>query len=88
MPGAFQARQCGGDALVTRPFAEVEVRRLPVGAAAFIEALKEGQTIIDAVKEGLTVNPGFDLTTALRGMIEANVIIGHDANSLQSMEAA
>lgn len=78
----------GGDALVTRPFAEVEVRRLPAGAAAFIEALRDGQTIIDAVKEGLTVSPGFDLSTALRGMIEANVIIAHDVDLLRSTEAA
>jgi len=78
----------GEDALVARPEAEVEVRRLPSGAAAFIEALQAGSPIVDAVKEGLFVSPRFDLADALRGMIEANVIVGYDMQPAPSMEAA
>ncbi|MCK1446670.1 DNA-binding domain-containing protein [Bradyrhizobium sp. LA2.1] len=78
----------GEDALVARPEAEVEIRRLPGGAAAFIEALRAGSPIVDAMKEGLLVNPRFDLASTLRGMIEAGVIVGYDMQSAPSMEAA
>ncbi|NKL14084.1 DUF2063 domain-containing protein [Rhizobium leguminosarum bv. viciae] len=78
----------GEDALVTRHEAEVEVRRLPAGAAAFIEALQAGSPIVDAVKEGLIVSPRFDLADALRGMIEANMIVGYDMQPAPSMEVA
>ncbi len=40
---------CGGeDALVTRPAAEVEVRKLPPGAATFCNALRAGASILRA----------------------------------------
>jgi len=78
----------GDDALIVRPEAEVEVRRLPAGAAAFIEALQAGSPIVDAVKEGLIVSPRFDLADALRGMIEANMIVGYDMQPAPPMEAA
>jgi hypothetical protein len=78
----------GDDALIVRPEAEVEVRRLPAGAAAFIEALQAGAPIVDAVMEGLSISTRFDLADALRGMIEANIIVGYDMQPAPSMEAA
>lgn len=71
----------GEDALVTRPDAEVEVRALPVGAAAFIDALLAGSPIVDAMKRGLSVGPCFDLACALTGLFEARAIIGFDRPS-------
>lgn len=76
------------DALVARPDAEVEIRRLPVGAAAFMEALQTGAPIIDAVKEGLSVSPQFDLAGVLRGMVEARVMVGCEIRPARSVEAA
>ncbi|ACB95071.1 DNA-binding domain-containing protein [Beijerinckia indica] len=76
----------GDDVLVTRPEAEVEVRRLPAGAAAFIEALQAGSPIVDGMKEGLFVSPRFDLAGTLRGMIEAGVIVGYDIQPARSVE--
>lgn len=78
----------GDDALVARPEADVELRRLPAGAAVFMEALQAGLPIVDAVKAGLLVNSGFDLASTLRGMVEAKVIIGYDTRPTRSMEAA
>ncbi|MGO4285847.1 HvfC/BufC N-terminal domain-containing protein [Bosea sp. TAB14] len=76
------------DALVARPEAEVEIRRLPVGAAAFMKELQAGAPIVEAVKEGLSVSPQFDLAGVLRGMIEAKVIVGCDMTPARSVEAA
>lgn len=78
----------GEDALVARPEAEVEIRRLPPGAALFIEALRAGLPIIEAMERALSVNPGFNLASALRGLIEAAVIVGYDVLPTQSVEAA
>lgn len=76
------------DALVARPDAEVEIRRLPAGAAAFMDALQAGVPIADAVKGALSASPSFDLATTLRGMMEANVIAGFDARPILSGEMA
>ncbi|MCB4770094.1 putative DNA-binding domain-containing protein [Ancylobacter sp. Lp-2] len=78
----------GEDALVARPETEVEIRRLPAGAAAFMEALRAGAPIVEAMKEGLFASPCFDLAIALRGMIEANVIVGYDVRPARSEGAA
>ncbi|MFG1345487.1 DNA-binding domain-containing protein [Xanthobacter autotrophicus DSM 431] len=86
--GPVDLQAGGGDALVARPEADVEIRRLPAGAATFMEALQAGSPIGDAVKEGLSVTPDFDLARTLRGMIEANVITGYDLHPARSMEAA
>lgn len=75
------------DALIARPEAEVEIRRLPAGAAFFMEALRAGSPIIEAMKRALSVYPGFDLARALQGLIEAAVIVGYDVQPTQSAEA-
>jgi uncharacterized protein (UPF0276 family) len=79
---------CGDDVLVVRPEAEVEVRRLPAGAAAFIGALRAGSPIFDAANDGLSAKPDFDLASALLGMVEANLIIGFNLEPVASQEAA
>jgi Putative DNA-binding domain len=78
----------GEDALIVRPEADVEVRLLPVGAAAFMEALQAGSPIVHALKQGLSANPRFDLAGTLRGMIESGVIIGCHMQPIRSLEIA
>ena len=64
------------EALVARPFAEVEVRRLPPGGHAFIDALSQGQTIAAAIKAGVAAAPDFDSGANLAFLIGANVVVG------------
>ncbi|APO70763.1 hypothetical protein IE4872_PD00224 (plasmid) [Rhizobium gallicum] len=86
--GSIDIDTGGDDALVARPQADVEIRRLPAGASDFMQALQTGLSIVDAAKEGLLVNPGFDLASTLRGMIEANVIVGYELRPARSREIA
>nr|MCA0807203.1 putative DNA-binding domain-containing protein [Rhizobium sp. T1473] len=78
----------GEDALIVRPEADVEVRRLPAGAAAFMEALQAGSLLVHALKQGLSASPCFDLAGTLRGMIESGVIIGYHMQPIRSLEIA
>ena len=78
----------GDDVLIARPDMDVEVRRLPVGVAAFIEALQAGVAIEDAAAGALAASLRFDLAGALRGMIETGIIIGYDVRAAGQMEAA
>ncbi|MCS0460313.1 DNA-binding domain-containing protein (plasmid) [Rhizobium sp. T136] len=78
----------GEDALIVRPEADVEVRRLPAGAAAFMEALQAGSPIAHALKQGQSASPRFDLAGTLRGMIESGVIIGYHTQPIRSLEIA
>jgi hypothetical protein len=59
------------DALVTRPAMDVTVRRLPPGAALFLIRLVEGEPLAAAAGAALAEAPGFDLSSAIAGMIEA-----------------
>jgi len=86
--GSVDLTAGGEDALVARPEAEVEIRRLPPGAASFMEALLSGSPVIEAMKEALFASPRFDLAGTLRGMIEANIIIGYDLRPTLSTEIA
>jgi len=66
----------GEDALVTRPELSVEVRRLPVGAAMFLSALKDGETLGEAATKAMSAAPGFDLARNLAGLMETQVLTG------------
>jgi hypothetical protein len=59
------------DALVTRPDAEVEVRRVPPGNAVFLEGLIAGAPLGAAAATALANTPGFDLAAGITGMLEA-----------------
>lgn len=76
VPAAVDIDGGGEDALVTRPEAEVEVRVLPAGAAAFIGVLGSGAPIIEATKAALHDDPSFDLAGALTGLLAARAIAG------------
>lgn len=70
----------GEDALVVRSQAEVAVHVLPQGAASFITALAARAPVAVAFASALSEAPCFDLGGALRGLLEAQAIIGWDAD--------
>jgi len=57
------------DALVCRPDQEVEVRRLPPGAAVMLARLNEGAALADAAAAGYAASPDFDLDAALTTLV-------------------
>ena len=59
------------DALITRPDADVVVRHLPEGGAAFLAALVSGQSLGEAAASALRISSGFDIAASIAGMIEA-----------------
>ena len=68
--------QGGEDALIARPKAEVEVRRLPAGGAVFVRALAEGLSLLAAADAAMKAESDFDLTDNLAGLIRAQALIG------------
>ncbi|HEY8268069.1 MAG TPA: DNA-binding domain-containing protein [Xanthobacteraceae bacterium] len=64
------------DALVARPRLDVEVRNLPAGGAAFLEALIAGNTLAEAVEASTGEDADFDLAANLAGLIGAGLVIG------------
>lgn len=75
-PAAIDICSGGESALVVRPIAEVEVRRLPVGAATFIMGLAAGASVADAAALALDADCDFDLAGALRDLFAMNMIVG------------
>jgi hypothetical protein len=65
----------GEDTLVTRPDGDVEIRRLPPGAAAFVRALGDGAPFAAAAEAGLGAAKDFDLGAALAMIFEAGAVI-------------
>ena len=57
------------DALVARPYLDVQVRTLPPGGAAFLLALAAGWPFGEAAQAALADDPDFDLTCNLAGLI-------------------
>jgi hypothetical protein len=69
-------RWVGEAAMVARPFLKVEVRRLPPGGYAFIQALFEGETLESAAGTVNDLPPGFDVASGLSLIEDAKVIVG------------
>ena len=59
----------GEDALVARPYLDVNVHLLPPGGAAFLLALGGAKTLVEAASAALTDHPEFDLSRNLAGLI-------------------
>jgi hypothetical protein len=76
VPAPVDLAQRGEDALVARPKAEVEVRRLPAGGVVFIRALAEGLPLLAAADAAITADGDFNLTDNLAGLIQAGVLVG------------
>lgn len=73
---AVPLRRMGAEAaLVSRPFLEVETRRLHPGTHAFLSALKSGSTIGAAVTAGAEASGNFSAAEALATLIGANIAI-------------
>ena len=63
------------DTLIVRPDAEVTVRRVPPGGAAFVAALGRRATLGEAAAEALAEDARFDIAGNLSGLIAAGAII-------------
>ncbi|MGH6796925.1 MAG: DNA-binding domain-containing protein [Roseiarcus sp.] len=74
-PAPVDLAQGGEDALIARPKAEVEVRRLPAGGAVFIQSLAKGLSLQAATETASAAEDGFDLTDNLEGLIRAGVLV-------------
>lgn len=75
-PAAIDLDAGGKDAFVARPAAEVEVRTLPPGAAAFVDALSAGAHVVDAVDAALADDCRFNLAGTLTSLLDAGAIVG------------
>ncbi len=64
----------GEDALLVRPYLDVEVRVLPPGGAAFLLALAGGRPLAEATEAALADDPNFDLTRNLAGLIGSGLV--------------
>jgi hypothetical protein len=64
------------DALIVRPYLDVEVRLLPPGGAAFLRALAEGRSLDVAADAALADDAAFDLTGSLAALIGRGLAIG------------
>ena len=62
------------DALIVRPDAEVEVRVVPPGGAAFVVALGAGESLGAAAAKGLSADDRFDLAGNISGLIAAGAL--------------
>jgi hypothetical protein len=78
----------GEDALIARPYLDVEVRALPPGGAAFLLALAGGRPLGDAAEVALADNRNFDLTGNIAGLIGLglvrNIVLPEPTNCEQS----
>ena len=63
------------DTLIVRPDAEVEVRRVPPGGAAFVAALQQKTTLGEAAAQAAADDGRFDLAGNLSGLIAAGAIV-------------
>jgi hypothetical protein len=64
----------GEDALVARPYREVEVRALPPGGAALLLALAANSTLGEAAEAAVADDSNFDLTANLAGLIGSGLV--------------
>lgn len=62
-------------ALVSRPFREVDVRRLPPGGYAFVRSLSAGQTIAIAARAASAAAPKFEAVSSLAVLAESNTVV-------------
>ena len=62
------------DALIVRPRAEVEVRIVPPGGAAFVTALADGETLLAAAETAQASDARFDLAGNIAGLFAAGAL--------------
>lgn len=76
----------GQEVLISRPGADVELRSLPPGGAAFIEGLCEGLCLLDSMRCALVVDDRFDLAVNLAGCVEAGALVKLDLAPCRSVQ--
>jgi len=76
----------GQEVLINRPGADVELRPLPPGGAAFIEALGEGLCLLDSMRCALVVDDRFDLAVNLAGFVDAGALVKLDLAPCRSVQ--
>lgn len=76
----------GEDSLIARPQAMVEVRSLPPGAAAFIEALHAEATVAEATAIAAASDPRFDLAANIAGLIEAGALSSCQVSNIDEQD--
>ena len=64
----------GEDALVARPWVDVEVRRLPLGARTFLQGLAAGDPLGVAAAAAIASSTSFDLAANLAALFEGLAI--------------
>ncbi len=62
------------DVLVVRPHLQVEVARLPAGAIAFAEAIRQGASLSVACEHAGSTSHHFNLQHALAGFLRAGAL--------------
>lgn len=67
----------GGEVLVLRPAGQVEMRRLPAGAGAFLRAVAVGEPVGSAYARAVEVAPGFDLPGHLAALFAMGAVTGY-----------
>ncbi|MEJ0094443.1 MAG: DNA-binding domain-containing protein [Methylocella sp.] len=65
----------GEDALIVRPWRNIEVRRLPPGAGTFLQSLKAGEPLGEAAERAQSASPDFDLAINLALLFSAGLAI-------------
>ncbi|MBI2718412.1 MAG: putative DNA-binding domain-containing protein [Rhizobiales bacterium] len=75
-PALVDLASGGEDALIVRPAAEVEVRRMPPGGAEFVEQLAAEASVGEALRAAARCDEEFDLAANLAGLFEAGALTG------------
>ncbi len=78
VPSPVDLAAGGEDVLIVRPAAQVEVRMVPPGGAAFIGRLGEGAALGAAASAGLGASSTFDLAANIAGLVSAGALSGYD----------
>ncbi len=74
-PPPIQLGAGAEDALIVRPGAEVEVRAMPPGGAAFLETLAGGGTLAEAATRAVSVSESFSLSEHIAALLEGRLLI-------------
>jgi hypothetical protein len=89
VPAPVDIFRGGEHALVMRPDAEVEVRRVTAGAATFVQGLMAGASMAEATRLALDDDPAFDLAPALAELFAVHAIVAwHAPEDAASMPAS
>jgi len=63
------------DALIVRPYLDVDTRLLPPGGATFLRSLRQGKPLAHAADEAAATQQDFDLAVNLAGLFSAGLVV-------------